>query len=154
MSHRDVLPERGLHVDVRRLGFGDEEVVLAAGFLFDHLPDADATRRFLEDPRHHLLIAYDSGGHPVGFVSGVELTHSDKGTEMFLYELSVDPPARRRGVGRTLVGALKALAQERGCYGMFVLTATDNEAALATYSRAGGRTSSPQLMLDWDFRGS
>ncbi len=142
-----------MHVDVRRLGSGDDEAVLAAGFLFDHIPDAEATRRFLGEPNHHLLVAYDRNEQPVGFISGVETTHPDKGTEMFLYELGVDQSARRRGVGRTLVEALSALARERGCYGMWVLTDDDNHAARATYSRAGGRTSSRQLMIDWDFRG-
>jgi aminoglycoside 3-N-acetyltransferase I len=88
-----------MRIDVRRLGPGDEEAVLAARSLFDHAPDAEATRRFLGEPTHHLLIAYDDAGHPVGFVSGVEMTHPDKGTEMFLYELAVDPSTRRPGAG-------------------------------------------------------
>ncbi len=33
-------------------------------------------------------------------VSGVELTHPDKGTEMFLYELGVAERFRGRGIGR------------------------------------------------------
>jgi ribosomal protein S18 acetylase RimI-like enzyme len=143
-----------MDVDVRRLGPGDEEAVRAAGFLFNRPADPDATRRFLNEPAHHLLIAYDNAGAPVGFVSGVETTHPDKGTEMFLYELSVDPPVRRRGVGSTLVETLGAPAQERGCYSMWVLADADNEAALATYSRAGGRAASRPVMLDWDLRGA
>jgi hypothetical protein len=35
---------------------------------------------------------------------------------------------------------------------MWVLADADNEAALATYSRAGGREASRPVMLDWDFR--
>jgi hypothetical protein len=38
-------------------------------------------------------VAYD-GERPVGMVTGVETTHPDKGTEMFLYELAVDETAR------------------------------------------------------------
>ena len=75
-------------------------------------------------------------GWAVGFVSGVETTHPDKGTEMFLYELGVDESARRQGVGRALVEALAAFAEERGCYGMWVLTEDDNVAARKTYERA------------------
>jgi aminoglycoside 3-N-acetyltransferase I len=116
--------------------------------------DAAATRRFLAEPGHHLLVAYDRDQRPVGFVSGVETTHPDKGTEMFLYELAVDEPARRRGIGRTLVEALAAVARERGCYGMFVFTDDDNVAALATYRRAGAREASRPVMLDWDLRAS
>jgi ribosomal protein S18 acetylase RimI-like enzyme len=141
-------------VAVRRLGPGDEEAVLAAAALFDVAPQPDATRRFLADPTHHLLLAYSADDSPVGFVSGIEVTHPDKGTEMFLYELAVDEAARRRGVGRTLVEALEGLAREHGCYGMWVLADHDNEAARATYARAGGRTASRPVMIDWDFRGS
>jgi aminoglycoside 3-N-acetyltransferase I len=139
-----------MDVEIRRLGPGDEELVHAAAGLFDDPPKADATRRFLGEPTHHLLVAYDDRARPLGFVTGVETTHPDKGTEMFLYELGVDEPARRRGVGRGLVQALLALARERGCYGMWVATDTANEAATATY-RGAGATAAPDetLVFGW-----
>jgi ribosomal protein S18 acetylase RimI-like enzyme len=137
--------------EVRRLGPGDEEAVHAARSLFDGPPESRATQRFLAEPTHHLLVAYD-GDAPLGFVSGVELTHPDKGTEMFLYELGVDESARGRGVGRTLVQALADLAREAGCYDMWVLADADNAAARATYARAGGRETSRPVLLEWDFR--
>ena len=140
-----------MDVEIRRLGPGDEQAVLDAPELFDDPPEAEATRRFLAEPTHHLFFAFGPAGRPVGFVSGVETTHPDKGTEMFLYELSVDEAARRRGVGRALVEALAAFAEERGCYGMWVLTDDDNVAARRTYERAGARGSSSHLMLDWSF---
>ena len=87
----------------------------------------------------------------MGFVSGVEITHPDKGTEMFLYELGVDESAPAAGVGRTLVQALAALAREQGCYDMWVLADADNEAAQATYTRAGGREASRPVLLEWLF---
>src|SRR6188472_1867556 len=121
-----------MDIEVRRLGPGDEDAVHAARALFDAAPQPEATQRFLAEPANHLLVAYDSD-RPVGFVSGVELTHPDKGTEMFLYELGVDEPARGQGAGTTLVAALRDLARERGCYGMWVLTDADNEAAIRTY---------------------
>ena len=139
------------HLEIRRLDHGDEELVLAAGHLFDHPPQPEATKRFLAEPTHHLLAALE-GERAVGFVSAVELTHPDKGTEMFLYELSVDEPVRRRGIGRSLVEALVALARERGCYGMWVLTDEDNAAARATYARAGASDPTSHLMPDWDLR--
>ena len=143
-----------MDVEIRRLGPGDEATVRAAGRLFDSEPRPDATRHFLGSPDHHLLVAYDAAGAPVGFVSGVETTHPDKGTEMFLYELGVDEPARRRGVGTALVRALAVLAQERGCYGMWVSAETENEAARRTYARAGGRDAAPHVILEWSFEGS
>jgi ribosomal protein S18 acetylase RimI-like enzyme len=140
-------------MDVRALGPGDDETVAAAQHLFDGPSDPAATARFLAEPGHHLLVAYDADERPVGFVSGVEMTHPDKGTEMFLYELAVEARARRQGVGRALVEALAKRARVGGCYGMFVFTDDDNAAAVATYHRAGAREHSSQLMLEWDFRG-
>jgi aminoglycoside 3-N-acetyltransferase I len=139
-------------LDIRRLGPGDEQAVLAAGRLFDEPPDPAATRRFLGEPNHHLLIAYDAASIPLGFVSGVEMTHPDKGTELMLYELGVDEPARRQGVGRALVDALAQLGRERGCYGMWTGTESVNEAALATYRSAGAQASEGTVILDWDLR--
>jgi ribosomal protein S18 acetylase RimI-like enzyme len=142
-----------VEVEIRRLGPGDAPAVLAARALFDSDPDPAATRRFLSDAGHHLLIAYDRDDRPVGFVSGVETTHPDKGTEMFLYELAVDAGSRRHGFGRSLVEALADLARERGCYGMWVGVDADNVAALRTYERAGARANPPTVVLDWDFGG-
>jgi ribosomal protein S18 acetylase RimI-like enzyme len=135
---------------IARLAPGDEQIVMAGADLFDRRPTADWTARFLALDGHHLLFALD-GDTPVGFVSAVETTHPDKGTEMFLYELDVRPDHRREGVGSALVSALAELARERGCYGMWVLTDADNEAALATYRRAGAGAAEESVMLSWDF---
>jgi ribosomal protein S18 acetylase RimI-like enzyme len=131
------------------LGPGDERLVLAGAELFDHAPTEAWTARFLSSPGHHLLFAVDDG--PVGFVSGVETTHPDKGTEMFLYELSVHPDHRRRGIGTALVRALADLARQRGCYGMWVGTEPDNAAALATYRAADAAPPEPDVTLSWTF---
>lgn len=135
---------------VRALGRGDDAAVVAAQHLFDGPADADATGRFLAQSGHHLLVAYDRDEQPLGFVSGVEVIQPDKGTEMFLYELGVDEPVRRRGIGRALVEALTALARERGCVGMFVFVDDDNVAALATYRSAHGSEASRPVMIEWE----
>src|SRR3954447_8686302 len=101
--------------------------VHAAADLFDAPPLADATERFLTDPTHHLLLAYDPAGRAVGMISGIETTHPDKGTEMFIYELGVAPAARLQGVATELVRQLAVIARERGCYGMWVGTEPDND---------------------------
>jgi len=138
---------------------GDAAPVHAACALFDGPPLLGATERFLQAPGHHLLLAYHDGerasgtaAQAVGMVSGIEMTHPDKGTEMFLYELSVVPTHRDRGIGTALVRALVALATERGCYGMWVATEGDNRAALATYRRAGATQDEPFVALTWRFQ--
>ncbi|MFE0178602.1 GNAT family N-acetyltransferase [Streptomyces sp. NPDC059002] len=125
--------------------------VTAAGHLFDTPPRPEWTHRFLDAPGHHLFLAYDEDGAPVGFISGVETLHPDKGVEMFLYELSVAERQRRRGTGRALIRTLAALARERGCYGMWVGVDTDNKAALAAYGSAGGRYEGEFSSVNWDF---
>ena len=133
-----------------RIRPGDEQLVLDAAALFDSPPDREWTSRFLAEPRHHLLVACVDE-HVAGFVSGVETIHPDKGTEMFLYELSVDERFRRQGIGRALVTALADIAVEGGCYGMWVGTDHDNVAALATYRSAGAEPPESAVTLTWQF---
>jgi ribosomal protein S18 acetylase RimI-like enzyme len=136
--------------EIRRLGPGDDQLVVAAAHLFDGPARPEATARFLTDARHHLLLA-TADGRAVGFVSGVEVTHPDKGTEMFLYELAVDEAFRRRGIARTLVEALAAAARQAGCYGMWVVTDRDNEAARAAYEGTGATPETNQVVEVWTF---
>jgi [ribosomal protein S18]-alanine N-acetyltransferase len=128
---------------------GVDDVIRAAA-LFDHPPIPEATQRFLDDPNHVLFLAYADDA-PVGFISGVLVTHPDKGTEMFLYELSVHEGHRRHGIGTALVTALRNTAREQGCYGMWVLTDADNTAALATYAKGGANDREDTTMLSWRF---
>jgi ribosomal protein S18 acetylase RimI-like enzyme len=134
-------------MEIVRMTDGDGERVAAAAHLFDGAPDTQATERFLRSDGHHLLVAYVDG-KAAGFASGVELTHPDKGTELLVYELGVDEAFRRTGIGRALVRALRELAHERGCYGMFVLTEPDNEPALALYDSSGGRREEV-VLFEW-----
>ena len=129
------------------------DAVHAAADLFDSPPIPAATERFLAEAGHHLLLAYDDDGRPVGMISGVEMTHPDKGTEMFIYELGVAPAARLQGIGSRLVAELGAIARRNGCYGMWVGTEVDNEAALATYRRAGATEEAAFTLLNWDLVG-
>ncbi|MGP4045629.1 GNAT family N-acetyltransferase [Streptomyces sp. 2A115] len=141
-------------MEIRRATTADE--LAAAEYLFDHPIRPEWARRFLAAQGHHLFLAYEYEGDgsvesPVGFVSGVETVHPDKGTEMFLYELGVAEPYRRRGTGRALVQALAALGRELGCYGMWVLVDTGNDVALAAYRSAGGKDDGTCAVVTWDF---
>jgi ribosomal protein S18 acetylase RimI-like enzyme len=139
-------------VEIHRLdGLDAQRDVAAAAAVFDFAPHPSHTRRFLERDGHVLFVAYEDGD-AVGMVSGVEMTHPDKGTEMFLYELGVSEEHQGRGIGTALVSALRVAAEERGCYGMWVLTEVDNAAARATYEAAGAGMPETEVMLSWDFR--
>jgi ribosomal protein S18 acetylase RimI-like enzyme len=142
------MPGKYFHV-MRIERIVDAAAVHRAADLFDEPPLAAATEKFLTHPDHHLLFAFQEE-RAVGMISGVEMTHPDKGTEMFVYELGVAPVARLQGVGTALVKALAAIARERGCYGMWVSTEVGNEAAQATYRRAGATEETPFVLLNWD----
>ncbi|MFE2018418.1 GNAT family N-acetyltransferase [Streptomyces sp. NPDC059499] len=137
-------------MDIRRATTTAE--LLAASHLYDGPATPRWASRFLAAGGHLMLIAYVDGA-PAGFVSGVEMLHPDKGSEMCLYELAVDEAHRRRGIGRALTDALAAEARERGCYGMWVGVDRDNEAALATYGSAGAVDDGVFAMLAWEFDG-
>ncbi len=134
-------------MEIQRLGADEVDRVVAASHLFDEPVRPSWSTTFLTSIDHHLLFAVIDGVD-VGVISGVETTHPDKGTEMFLYELSVDETAQGQGVGKALVADL---AVARGCYGMWVSTEADNVAALATYRSAGAGDPDPGVVLTWTF---
>ena len=96
------------------------------------------------------MLLADLGDDPVGFVSGIEITHPDKGTEMLLYELGIDEPFRRRGFGTALVRGLLELADDLGCVAMWVPIDRHDTVAEATYRSAGAEEAEPASLLTWD----
>jgi pimeloyl-ACP methyl ester carboxylesterase/GNAT superfamily N-acetyltransferase len=130
-------------VDAETLGRGAE--------LFDSPPVPAFVSRFLASPGHHLLYAWDDFDRAIGFVSGMELTHPDKGTEMYMDELGVVEDARHHGVATSLVEALLAVAKDAGCNGMWGVTDSDNIGAIATYRRAQARGEDPGVVVSWQF---
>ncbi|WP_438293759.1 N-acetyltransferase family protein [Streptomyces sp. HUAS TT7] len=146
--HEKGAPVMGSPYEIHRATTTAE--LTAAQHLYDGPAREEWAARFLAAPGHVMLIAY-AGGAPVGFVSGIEMLHPDKGSEMCLYELAVAEAHRRRGIGRALVDALAAVARGRGCYDMWVGVDTDNDAALAAYRAAGAQDDGPFAMLTWPF---
>ncbi len=127
-------------VRIIRMKAGDEAMVQKAEPLFDDPVNLAATRAFLADDRHHLLVAYTEEDEPAGFVSAVELFHPDEPRpEMFLNELGVKPAFQRRGIATALINELIQLCKSRGCSEMWLGTEETNTPAMRTYERAGGK---------------
>jgi len=125
-------------LEIRRLGPGDEDVVRA---LATRTPRVE----LLEDPRTIFVVAFD-GEAPVGFAFGYVLPrrHGDAAI-LFVYEIGVDEPYRRRGIGKEL---MQRLAEEAGTGEGFVLTDPENAAANALYRSVEG---TPSEVVEWDF---
>jgi GNAT superfamily N-acetyltransferase len=92
-------------------------------------------RAFIEDGRMTYLLAGDG---PDGFaqVSFRPSVWADEPVG-YLEELYVVPDLRGRGIGRSIMNAVLALAHERGAPGMEVVTGEDDTAARALYESVG-----------------
>jgi ribosomal protein S18 acetylase RimI-like enzyme len=123
-------------VNVRRLGPGDEDVVIALAE--QRPPTREEAAEFLADDRMIFLVAFD-GGEPMGFLFGYELLrrHGDRAI-FFVYEVDVRECHRRGGVATTLFGELERLVRARGIQRAFVLAAEGNEPAMRLYESVGG----------------
>lgn len=124
---------------IRRLGPGDEALVMRAASLFDDPPHPGAVRRFLGDPSSYLLLAL-LDDQPVGFIRAHDLRqlHTPR-PQVLLYEIAVDPEHQRRGIGRALIERLKTICRAAGADEIFVVTNASNHPAMALYRATGGR---------------
>lgn len=129
-------------VEIRRIG-RDEIAVLdrVADGVFDRPVQERWTRAFLDDARHHLVVAIDDGV-VVGMASAVDYVHPDKAPQLWINEVGVAPTHRRRGIGRRLLDELLAHAREPGCTEAWLGTEEDNVAARRLYEGAGGKAES------------
>jgi len=125
-------------IEVKVLQRGDERVLMkVAAEVFDNPIDAELSREFLEDPRHHIAVAIDDG-LVVGFASGVHYIHPDKPPELWINEVGLAPTHRRRGLGKAVLRALFEVGRAHNCTIAWVLTDRSNAAAMALYSSVGG----------------
>jgi ribosomal-protein-alanine N-acetyltransferase len=142
---------------VRRLGRGDEPVLAllarddadfdleGRGAPREPLP-SDASAQFLADPGVRAWVAEENGS-VVGFLYGhVIRKRASPAVEVLLYEIGVRAAHRRRGVGRALVKALLAWADDLGARETWVLAG--NPGATAFYHACGFEPSDePTVML-------
>ena len=68
--------------------------------------------------------------------------------EVYIYDLAVAEPHRRRGVATGLIGHLRALASERGAWAIFVQADHGDDPAIALYAGLGTR----EEVLHFDIR--
>jgi aminoglycoside 6'-N-acetyltransferase I len=131
---------------VKVLAEGDRDVLDdVAPDVFDEPLCADWTEEFLADPRHHIVVALDSG-RVVGFVSGVHYVHPDKPPELFVVELGVAPTHRRRGIATRVFAKLLDEGKRFGCRVAWVPTEADNDLARAFYDSLAGHTGAESVV--------
>jgi GNAT superfamily N-acetyltransferase len=104
-------------------------------------PDSawDRVERLAREARATTFVAEEAGA-PVGLAAGVRgvLAPGYVAADVAqLTALVVTERARRRGVGRALVGAVAAWARDRGCRRLTAATGPGRPAARAFYERLG-----------------
>ena len=125
-------------MQIRRLGRGDEDVVVALAAREPHTA-------LLADERTIFVAAFDDT-EPIGFAFGYVLPRRHGApTILFVYEVEVDARHRRRGTATEL---MRALASEAGAEEGFVLTEPENDGANALYRSLGGVATT---VVQWDF---
>jgi ribosomal protein S18 acetylase RimI-like enzyme len=118
---------------------GDDQAVLnnLAEGVFDRPIDSNLTTQFLNDPRHHLIVAIDHEA-VVGMVSALDYVHPDKPRELWINEVAVASAWRGKGIGKAMMQAMLDLARNLGCHEAWVLTDRDNTAARRLYASLDG----------------
>ncbi len=134
-------------IEIRLLGKGDDAVLgRVAPDVFDGPVHPAWAHEFLEDHRHHLVVAIDSAV-VVGFTSAVHYIHPDKSPELWINEVAVAPSHQNGGVGKSLLHAMLEVGRSLGCREAWVLTDRGNPAAMRMYAAVGGVEFSPDSVM-------
>jgi ribosomal protein S18 acetylase RimI-like enzyme len=114
--------------------------------VFDYAIDEKLAREFLDDPRHHIVVAL-ADGKVIGFASAVHYIHPDKPPELWINEVGVAPAHQGKGVGKAILKEMLNLGRRLGCVNAWVLTDRNNIAANGLYKSVGGLTSEEETVM-------
>ncbi len=112
--------------------------------VFDQPINPRWARQFLDDPRHHMVVALD-GSTVVGMISAVDYVHPDKAPQLWINEVGVAPSHHRRGIGKQLVSSMLEHGRRLGCSEAWLGTEETNVPARALYSSVGSTSESFEL---------
>ena len=114
--------------------------------VFDDAVDEKLAREFLEDPRHHIVVALVDNA-VIGFASAVHYVHPDKPPELWINEVGVAPAHQGKGVGKAIMEEMLSLGRRLGCVNAWVLTDKNNTAANGLYKSVGGLSSEEETVM-------
>jgi aminoglycoside 3-N-acetyltransferase I len=105
----------------------------------DAVPGHGYLHAFLAKP-HVVALAALQGAEVVGGVVAYELEKFEQDRrEIYIYDLVVAEPHRRRGIATRLIRALQRLAKERDAYAIYVQADRGDDAAIRLYESLGSR---------------
>ncbi|SFK15976.1 N-acetyltransferase [Caulobacter sp. UNC279MFTsu5.1] len=115
--------------------------------VFDEEINAQRLATYLESPGHLMIIAV-CGKQVIGQVAAYVHRHPDQASDVYIDNLGVAPPFQRRGVARRLVDEVLAWGKTLECRQAWIVTDTENNAALALYESRGA-TAEPIVMFSY-----
>jgi aminoglycoside 3-N-acetyltransferase I len=135
---------------IRHLGVNDVAVLHGLNTLFGEAfgeaasygaerPSGAYLARLLGEVGFIALVALEDG-HVMGGLAAYELRKFERErSEIYIYDLAVAEAHRRRGIATALIGALQAIARERGAWVIFVQADHGDDPAIALYTKLGIR---------------
>ena len=101
---------------------------------------SEAYLRRLLDSDAFIALAALHGGEVVGGLAAYELRKFEQErSEIYIYDLAVAAPHRRRGIATGLIQQLQAIAAARGAYVIYVQADPGDDPAIALYTKLGAR---------------
>lgn len=137
-------------MEVRRLGPADLPLMRALNRMFgrafddpdsyDAAPPQDAYLQKALAQDHVFALAAMNGDALAGGLVAYALDKLEQArSEVYIYDLAVEEPWRRKGVATRLINHLQKLAVERGAWVIFVQADYGDDPAIALYEKLGVR---------------
>ena len=103
-------------------------------------PPSEAYLAELLTKDHVVALAALADGEVVGGLFAYELDKLERARrEMYIYDLAVAEPHRRRGIATALIERCREIAAERGAWVIFVQADYEDAPAVALYEKMGRR---------------
>lgn len=135
-------------MEIRQLGPDDEALftgmltMFGEAFAEPHTftgPSAAYRRRLLSRDTFFALVAVEREKVIGGLAAYVLDKFEQERSEVYIYDLAVAEPHRRRGIATALIERLKPLAAARGAWVIFVQADPGDDPAIALYTKLGVR---------------
>jgi aminoglycoside 3-N-acetyltransferase I len=133
-----------------RLGSGDAGQMRELNALFGRAfedpenygsapPSQEHLERFLAGDHVIVLAAFAGEAMAGGLVAYELVKFEQERREIYIYDLAVDEPCRRRGIATALIETLKVIAAGRGAHVIYVQADRGDDPAIALYGKLGTR---------------